>query len=284
MHDYTGTQLRAVSAAMEARLREAQCVDALNNIWGHLHVQRHLITWRNPNAAGQRASMRSATLVGRVGDRIHRGAAKYRDARAALITLKGGNSALQFKVLNASDLNVNAEEESDSTARKKLGRIGSSRRARNEPMMAKRDFSWIWTSGGGQGDDEEALHDSVHEVEMVREEMRRVLRILRWTQEEWRQRAELRTDVDAELAAGMKAYVLRQAAVHQRIAEGFYTGWNRSVAIAVRDVMWQDGTIYRELLDGQAMDNAPVVGLEEFEEEEVVARQTRSRTAAAGPT
>ncbi|KAJ7458364.1 hypothetical protein B0H11DRAFT_1737877 [Mycena galericulata] len=283
---------------MEAKLREGQCTDALTNLRSRLHAQRHLITWRNANTVGQRGATRSATLIGRVGDRIARVSAKYRQARAALIALKGEDAMPQFKELRPEDVNVNIEEESDATSRKKLGRLGSSKRSRNEPTMAKKSFSWIWTVGGGPGEDEASLHDSVRvewskakarrdrwveEVETVREEMRRVLRMLRWTQEEWWHRAALRVDVAPELAAGIRAYALRQADVHRRVAESFYAGWNRSVATAVRDVLRQDGTVYREILDGHTMDDAPVVGLEEVEQT-VEANEERPRTRSQAAT
>jgi hypothetical protein len=103
----------------------------------------------------------------------------------------------------------------------------------------------------------------VEEVDILREEMKRVLRFLRWIQVEWRRRAELREDIDPQLAAGLKAYALRQVAVHRRIAAGFHAGWNVSVATAVRDVVRQDGTVYRELLESEELDMAPTTeGLE----------------------
>jgi hypothetical protein len=100
----------------------------------------------------------------------------------------------------------------------------------------------------------------VEEVQKLREEMKRVLRMLRCTQGEWRTRAEAQRQVDAELAAGLKGYAMRQVAIHRQVADAFHTGWNVSVATAVRDVVRQDGTVYRELLDGQAMDRAFVGG------------------------
>jgi hypothetical protein len=81
--------------------------------------------------------MRSALLIGRVGDRISRVAAKYCHARAALIALKGADFAPQFKELRASDLNTNLEEESDAASRKKLNRLGSSNR-RGMSLRARR--------------------------------------------------------------------------------------------------------------------------------------------------
>ncbi|KAJ6454065.1 hypothetical protein C8R47DRAFT_1083232 [Mycena vitilis] len=99
----------------EAKLRHGQCVDSLDNVRSRLHTQKHLITWRNSNSVGQRAATRSATLIGRVGDRLARVADKYRRARLALIALKGADFAPQFKELKPADMNVNVEEESDSS-------------------------------------------------------------------------------------------------------------------------------------------------------------------------
>ncbi|KAJ7819725.1 hypothetical protein B0H13DRAFT_1661205 [Mycena leptocephala] len=286
---------------MEAKLRAAQCVDSLNNLRSRLHAQKHLTTWRNSNSVGQRAATRSATLIRWIGDRIARVAGKYRQARSALIALKGADFAPQFKELKPADMNVNPEEESDSESRRKLGRLGSSKRTRIEPTKATKTFSWIWTVGGGPGRDMVELHNSVRvewskararrdcwveEVQILWEEMKRVLRFLRWVQDEWERMAKQRTEVDPQLAAGLKAYALRQQAVHRHIAEGFHAGWNVSVATAVREIVRQDGTVYRDLLSGQEMDRAPVeVGLEEVEEnvgtESGTHRTTRSATAAA---
>jgi hypothetical protein len=146
-------------AEAEARMRQAQATDSLNNLRSRLHAQTHLITWRNSNSVGQRATTRSATLIGRVGDRISRIAGKYQRAREALIALKGPDFTPKFKVLADADLNTNLEEESDAKARKKLARLGSTRRARNEPSDKKKSFSWLWTAGGGPGADEGQLHE-----------------------------------------------------------------------------------------------------------------------------
>jgi hypothetical protein len=151
----------------EAKLRNAQCVDALDTLRSRLHTQKHLITWRDSGSVGQRAATRSATLIGRVGDRISRVAAKYRGARTALIALKGPAFAPQFKELKPGDMNVNAEEESDALSRKKLGRLGSTRRPRLESSNAHKTFSWIWTVGGGPGEDQEQLHECLWSVYFV---------------------------------------------------------------------------------------------------------------------
>ncbi|KAJ7075232.1 hypothetical protein C8R43DRAFT_841893, partial [Mycena crocata] len=177
---------------------------------------------------------RSATLIGRVGDRISRVVSKYKDARTALTALKGVDFAPQFKELRPSDVNVNPEEESDSKARKKLARLGSSRKARNEPSAKPKVFSWIWTVGGGLGGravrvewcKAKARKDRwVEEVNTLREEMKQVLRILCKIREVWTKRARGRTDVSPELASGLKAYAMRRVDVHRRVADAFHVGW-----------------------------------------------------------
>ncbi|KAJ7436521.1 hypothetical protein B0H11DRAFT_1754802 [Mycena galericulata] len=267
-------------AAVESRLRRGQCADALTTLRSRLHAQRHIIAWRNSNAAGQNSSTRSATLIGRVGDRVARVAAKYRQARAALIELEGPDHVPEFKELKDEDLRVDLEEESDMAARKKLARLGSTKRSRNEPAARKKGMSWIMMVGGGPGEDDAELHDSVRvewskakarkerwveEVKKLREEMKFVLRMLRWTQAEWRIRAEKRKDVDAALAAGLKGYAARQAALHGRIAAGFHAGWNRSVTTAVRDAVREDGTVELDALGTGTVDSVAPVGLVDVE-------------------
>jgi hypothetical protein len=253
-----------------------------------------------------------------VGDRIARDVAKYRHAREALIALKGEAFAPQFRELRSSDMNTNLEEESDGVARKKLGWIGSSKRARNETLSSKKlTFSWLWTVGGGPGEDNQQLHECessticgagsvadrlqirkigvrvdwskakarrdrwVEEVMLLREEMKRVLRMLHWEQGVWRDRATARSPGEPELAAGLKAYAARQTDLHHRIATGFFGEWNRSVATAVRDAVRQDGTVYRDLLEGR-VDSAMEVELDAVEQAIAAERMARASETGDG--
>jgi hypothetical protein len=98
----------------------------------------------------------------------------------------------------------------------------------------------------------------VKEVLVLREEVKRVLRMLRTIQGEWSARARQRSGIDAQLAGGLKAYALRQVHVHRAIAEVFHSGWGHSVASAVRQVVERDGSVHNELLDGNGVDKAPL--------------------------
>ncbi|KAJ7058985.1 hypothetical protein C8F01DRAFT_990382 [Mycena amicta] len=234
----------------ELRLREGQCGDALCKLRGYLQAKHHLIDHRNANAVGQLASTRSNTLIGHITSQGHREMTKYREARRAGLELKA-TFCPHFQVLDDDDARVGVEVESDAAA---LGRAGTSARVRNEPTVPKiiKPVTWIWSVGGDP--DAQELHDAVRvqwtkaqarrdrwveEVEIIREEMRRVLRSLETVQRDWKARGEGRVagEADAELAAGARAYAKRQQAIYQRIALSFKAQWSTSAAEAVRRVV-----------------------------------------------
>ncbi|KAJ7059185.1 hypothetical protein C8F01DRAFT_1059219 [Mycena amicta] len=235
----------------ELRLREGQCGDAMSKLRAYLQAKHHLIDHRNANAVGQLASTRSNTLIGRITGQARREMTKYSEARSAGLRLKP-SFCPRFRELHDNDARVGVEVEGDAASMAALGRAGSTKRVRNEPKVQKeiRPISWIWSVGGEP--DSQELHDSVHvqwtkalarrdrwveEVEMIREEMRRVLRCLETVQSEWEARAEGRKNADPELAAGARAYAKRQQAIYRGIALSFKSRWSTSAAEAVRRVV-----------------------------------------------
>jgi hypothetical protein len=100
-------------------------------------------------------------LIERVGERVDAAAAQYRAAREALIALRGKEKCGEWPELTAADIQLDEEREVDARARHKLGLIGSGRSRRPPPALSskKKHFSWIWTEGGGPGEDEKELHD-----------------------------------------------------------------------------------------------------------------------------
>ncbi|KAF7374455.1 CxC2 domain-containing protein [Mycena sanguinolenta] len=233
--------------AMEARLREGQCRDAL------------------------RAATKSQTLIGQIGERVDAAAAKYRRARLALIALRGRDACERFRELTAADIQLDEEREIDARARKKLGSIGSARPRRLGPTFREgpalsskeRHMSWIWTEGGGPGKNEKELHDSVRvewsqakarkerweeEVDLLREEMKRVLRFLRWQGIWWEERRKSRREgVSAELRGGLEAYAARQAAGARAMSRRFKTAWDASAATAVRMAIAEDAVLVQAM-------------------------------------
>jgi len=78
------------------------------------------------------------------------------------------------------------------------------------------------------------------EVELLVEEMRRVLKFLEWDRDRWKSRASHSPQSDnaphpstpaslgkmAALEEGLKAYALRQASIRQRLFETFSQQWH----------------------------------------------------------
>ncbi|KAJ7023334.1 hypothetical protein C8F04DRAFT_1271538 [Mycena alexandri] len=237
--------------AMEAKLREGQCRDSISALRSRLHAKRHLLNYRDESVVGQRAATRAYTLMERIGERVDAVSGKYRRARGALIALRGAAACESYRELRPSDVQLDEEREVDAKARKKLGSIGSKYRRQGPALSSKnKTFSWIWTGGGGPGEDETELHESVRvewskakarkerweeEVELLREEMKRVLRFLRW-----------------QLASGLQAYAARQAALHRDIARKFKTAWDMSAATAVRTAIRED-TVLMEAMSAFLM-------------------------------
>ncbi|KAJ7847056.1 hypothetical protein B0H13DRAFT_2362609 [Mycena leptocephala] len=238
--------------AMEGKLREGQCRDALVLLRSRLHAKRHLLDHRDTGVAGQRAATRAYTLLERIGERVDAAALKYRRARLALIALRGQDACTEIRELTAADVQLDEEREADARARKKLGNIGSSKHRRQGNVLSSKEkhFSWIWTDRGGPGENEEEVHESVRiqwskakarkerweeEVELLREEMKRVLRFLRWRALWWEgRRGARREGVTPALRAGLEAYAARQAALARQVARRFKTAWDASAATAVR--------------------------------------------------
>ncbi|KAJ7741395.1 hypothetical protein B0H16DRAFT_1464573 [Mycena metata] len=230
---------------MEAKLRIAQCGNALVKLRARLHAKRHFIMFRNEHVTGQIQSTKARTLIGQIGERVDACAVKYRHARASLIRLSG-EAPPEFRELRPQDVQLDGDAgESDAAARKKLAMISAGRGARaprNAPGASRRTMSWIWTAAGALDDAEARLHESVRvewarararktrweeEVMLLREEMRRVLRYLGWQANWWREHVSARTDnLSPDVAAGIRAYALQQADLHEHLAVFFKTKWN----------------------------------------------------------
>ncbi|KAJ7102966.1 hypothetical protein C8R43DRAFT_1141089 [Mycena crocata] len=253
---------------MEAKLRLAQCTDALSAIRTRLHAKRHLIAFRDENVRGQVRSTRARSLIDQVGSRVDALFHKYVDARKALTSLKGATFAPHLRILEKSHLILEGEDSqdnsdaarSDRAARKKLGRIGAGKAGRPLRVAAStsgRAFSWIWTAAGVMDDAEADQHESVRvewvrakcrktrweeEVILLREEMRRVIRYLDWDKAQWEKRAKDskdRLDLGLTTRDGLQAYALKQAALRESLGIHFRAelGLHVEQAVALTDAL-----------------------------------------------
>ncbi|KAJ7022478.1 hypothetical protein C8F04DRAFT_971465 [Mycena alexandri] len=237
---------------MEARLRESQCTDSLSAIRLALHSKRHLISFRHGNIGGQIRMTRSHSLVDQLGIRVDALAAKYTEAREALLVLKGQGYSPHLRKLEKGDLRLEGEggendteaDRSDRAAGRKLKEIGG--RPLRE-VGKSTVLSWIWTAKGALENEEEELHESLRiewsrakarktrweeEVQLLREEMRRVIRYLAWEVKTWEARAagaEVRTDVTEDARSGLRGYALAQSALHRKLSDHFRMEWSMNV-------------------------------------------------------
>ncbi|KAJ7715855.1 hypothetical protein DFH07DRAFT_762650 [Mycena maculata] len=242
---------------MEARLREAQCSDALVQIRARLYAKGHLILFRNEHVTGQVGTTRSQTLIAHVGARVSVTHQKYRRARDALHALKGDDYAPHFKEMLASDLTLDGEDrESDAGAKEKLVRIGAGkeRTGRNAPSKNK-VLSWIWTARGALDDSEKELHECKwiewccakarktrweEEVTLLREEMQRVVRYLEWQTGTWENHgvvARTRLDVSPAVRQGLEAYAMKQASIHRDLRVFYKQQLSVSMGATVSSVL-----------------------------------------------
>jgi hypothetical protein len=168
----TGSGCQRNVAAMEATMREGQCSNALVAIRGRLHSKRFLINFRTKNLTGQKKTTRAHTIIAQLGERVEVAAHKYRDARTALTSLNGAEYAPHLKILKASDITLEGEDDrdpgaaaqSDRAAVKKLARIGGGTHGqplRNDASAHKPPgVSWIWLAQGGALDrSDEEMHE-----------------------------------------------------------------------------------------------------------------------------
>ncbi|KAF7306960.1 CxC2 domain-containing protein [Mycena indigotica] len=209
--------------------------------------------------------------MARMEEGVTKAAAKYTEGYEALVHLKGKRYAPEFQKLDKAHLNTRIEIESDEDAARSLRTADGSRPTREETAAKKKKtktapISWIWAAGG-QADGVE-LHDCDYacrvgkstrarkerwneEVELLREEMKRVMRSLKWEASEWQKRAdEVRSDVDGTTAAGIRAYALRNVYLHTEFIVRFREEWDKTMGAAVRHWAAEEE---REILEGTFM-------------------------------
>ncbi|KAJ7154647.1 hypothetical protein C8R46DRAFT_1227479 [Mycena filopes] len=247
-------------AEMEAKLREAQCTEALTKIRGSLHAKRHVVYWRGGNIGGQYDATRSQTLTKQITARINAKAEKYRQARRALRALKGEEYRPDLKPLKEADLTLDGDVQDDeSAAKKKMAMISAGKGGRVPRHVAgtsKKVMSWIWAARGALDPGEKNLHESLQvewakakarknrwdeEVNLLHEEMRRLLRYLKWEQGEWDARAAMaRPDVTGTIEAGLRAYALRQGSMYRDLSAFYFAQLNAPLGKAAAALQLDD--------------------------------------------
>ncbi|KAG2095920.1 uncharacterized protein F5147DRAFT_584384 [Suillus discolor] len=183
-------------AAHEWKLRHAQALDALTELRSHLRLRSHIYMYKDRNVRGQAASTCTQAIINGVELRKQVSVEKYRCACNALLTLSHRLHQSGWEISLPPLLDLDSQG---------TGTI-----------------SWIWLDS--QADNSSSENEQVQdceftrlnrwseEVELLLEEMRRVVVFLKWQAEWWSGRANTRALEPAD-EEGAVAYAYRQAAL-----------------------------------------------------------------------
>jgi hypothetical protein len=118
---------------------------------------------------------------------------------------------------------------------------------RDGTRETRRTLSWIWTTNSNVPGPEDSSDDilrsewaksraraarATEEVLLLREEMRRVLEFLAWKADWWSKRLGWRTDINMDLAEGLRAYAHTQANLQTTLSTEFRTIWKAPLSDA----------------------------------------------------
>ncbi|KAG2122912.1 hypothetical protein DEU56DRAFT_873540 [Suillus clintonianus] len=202
---------------IEWELQIAQAGDALDEIRQSLRLRDYMYTFKRNCIRGQSANTRAHNVLGRVEARAAAAADRYRAAHTALSSLA--------PVLNKVGWNVKLHSlnNKDDVHGMTVPRKGESE--------GRRQLLWIWVVEGVGDDEDEVVQDGLwvewckararmmrwkEEIELLREEMRRVLQFLQWH----------------ALWEGVVAYATRQAQTCCDLGTKFKVLWARHVTAA----------------------------------------------------
>jgi len=220
---------------IEFRLRFAQAHDALNLIRRLRGVYQALLMKNQVHISSSQGTMTKAkALFSSFTLKINQAAARYRDARIALLRLDPGENILKWK---------------DNLKELRREDIRGPSREPNETSESRHQMSWIWqvtSPHGNTGINDLDLHAVMRvewckatarverfkeEVELVVEEMRRTLEFFKWTADNWKkagdrfQEAPVERTMDGDTSAGIRAYAFRKAAHYRRLIDIFLQDW-----------------------------------------------------------
>lgn len=260
----------------EYRLRVGQANEALHEIRYQLLVRSHLYQVKDAYSRGVRENTRSGGKIELCDDRIRRMTAQYRTARLALVVLGRvlGREEWQrtLKPLLDGDVRGMPHAQFGDPERQKGGKGKKQKRRIRRSKRAKVDkpppvLSWIWIAQARDPEpgSSQAMNEAVRiewakararamrwteEVDLLEEEMRRILQFLAWRGDWWEAQIAQRGLGDGPQLEGETAYATRQAALQRELRDRFSLLWKhlpdliregRAAVIAARTAVMAEG-------------------------------------------
>lgn len=225
-------------AKYEQLLRMAQLQDSLIELRHTRKIRRRLLLNHYTQIDGQHANTRSRTVLDSVEARIVKFVGRYRVAYRALLQLDPtGDWREEYLELKDSD-NRGPGKESDEAG------TGD----------GSYFCSWIWMQNPRvpdadvreEGASEEDVNEVLRvewttsfarlerwkeEVDLLQEEMRRVVVFLEWRSQDWLAKVDIPQGTSApDVQSGLDAYTKKQAAVYRNLAVSFAKLWRPTLA------------------------------------------------------
>jgi hypothetical protein len=153
---------------IEKPLREAQCHAALECLRDQLFMKARYLVHKGLHLRHQAANTRARALLDRNERKIRLHAAKYRDARAALLRIHGNTSGFDWEELKPEDIRCMEDPEAlEKRANKEVerealraGQDGASAAGKKTtPGEGRRKLSWIWMAAASSASEVE-MHES----------------------------------------------------------------------------------------------------------------------------
>jgi hypothetical protein len=227
-------------AEYEQELRFAQLQDSLIELRRVRRIRYTLLMNHRTQIAGQggRPNTRSRTVVNSVDERIAKCTQRYRTAYGALLQLDPAGTWKETYLELKDEDNRGPGKEDDE------GPLGD----------GSYTFSWIWllnprardadgseTAHGEDGASDEEVNEVMQvqwatsqarmerwaeEVQLLQEEMRRVVTFLEWKSENWLEKHDARlATASSSVQSGLCAYARKQATIHHDLAVSFMRLW-----------------------------------------------------------
>lgn len=252
----------------ELELHISQASDALVSLRHDLGLRRYLLRYKQEqvHGTGQGALTRTRAMIAQYSRTIDLFANTYRAARKAITSLDPGHeSLLTFLALEASDVqypSANLEERDLLELEQVFGSeasqlpllILSPKKGSNKLSKSREKISWIWTMGRrlvemlrkstDAGTNESWLNQDLQvewarshsranrwreEVQLLAEEMRRVIRYFEWKSTWWLTQLQPHRSDSTQLQIGRNAYAHRQSDLWVGLAVKFSKQWTPSL-------------------------------------------------------
>ncbi|PPR06984.1 hypothetical protein CVT24_011010 [Panaeolus cyanescens] len=223
-------------ANAEGRLREAQLDEALGEICRLRRILSGVTAFKTHNLGGEgnKANTRIRSTYSRLNERISSAKQLYRAAYSALLVLDGnGMWRKTFQELRDEDIRGPGKDVGDSHGKHLVSWIWLTRRSKTDdsPGVAERSSLQLldeglrveWARSRARSCRWE------EEVQLLLEEMRRVVRYLRWKSVWWENEASRRPNADEDIKLGLSSYAYKQASFYQQLAKSCQTYWTKGL-------------------------------------------------------